>query len=353
MSQENAPSYLNPNSKKDFLKKRNQLFSSEELREKILAGNKVALSRAITLIESKNPNHHVKGLELVNSLTPQAGKSIRVGITGVPGVGKSTFIESLGKHLLEKGLKLGVLAIDPSSSRSKGSILGDKTRMESLSQEESVFIRPSPSSGSLGGVAKTTRESITLLEAAGYDVVLIETVGVGQSEIVVSHMVDFFLLLMITGAGDELQGIKRGIMEMADGIVINKVEAHNEKDAKLAKRQLLNALHLFPLAEHGQPIEVLLASALKQKGIDGVWNSIKTHIDHNRKSGFFETRRKKQAKYWLVEAIRNEFEQSFFDQPEIMEELEKSEKALAEQTISPFLLAQQLLAKFYRSRAQE
>ena len=282
---------------------------------------------------------------LVNRLTKKSSNSIRIGITGVPGVGKSTFIEALGKHLTLQGHKIGVLAIDPSSHKTKGSILGDKTRMESLSQNPNVFIRPTPSAGTLGGVAKTTRESITLLEAAGYDIILVETVGVGQSEISVSAMVDFFLLLMIPGAGDELQGIKRGIMEMADGIVINKAEGEMEKKAMLAKRQLENALHLFPLPENGQTPRVMLCSALQNKAIDKVWKGIEQHLSKNKKSGYFDYRRKSQSVYWFKEAVKHELETHFFSNAHVKENWKKFETEVSNDIKSPFAAAKEIINK--------
>lgn len=282
---------------------------------------------------------------MVNRLTKKSSNSIRIGITGVPGVGKSTFIEALGKHLTLQGHKIGVLAIDPSSHKTKGSILGDKTRMESLSQNPNVFIRPTPSAGTLGGVAKTTRESITLLEAAGYDIILVETVGVGQSEISVSAMVDFFLLLMIPGAGDELQGIKRGIMEMADGIVINKAEGEMEKKAMLAKRQLENALHLFPLPENGQTPGVMLCSALHNKAIDKVWKGVEQHLSKNKESGYFDRRRKSQSVYWFKEAVKHELETHFFSNAYVKENWKKFETEVSNDIKSPFAAAKEIINK--------
>ena len=232
---------------------------------------------------------------LVEQALPYSGNSIRVGITGVPGAGKSTSIDAFGMHLIGKGHKLAVLAIDPSSERTKGSILGDKTRMEKLSVEKNAFIRPSPSAGSLGGVARKTRETIVLCEAAGFDYIFVETVGVGQSETAVHSMVDFFLLIQLAGTGDELQGIKRGIMEMADGIVINKADGDNLEKARMAQTQLRNALHLFPLPESGWSPEVLTYSGYYALGIDQVWDMIHRYVSFVKENGYFDIRRNKQS----------------------------------------------------------
>jgi len=325
------------------LQKRQNITSLKQLEDAILKGEIKAISKALTLVESNLPEYHNQGIELVNNLTKHKKDSLRIGITGTPGAGKSTFIEALGEYLLKDNHKIGILAIDPSSQKTKGSILGDKTRMENLSQHPKVFIRPTPSSGALGGVAKATRESITILEAAGYDIILVETVGVGQSEISVGAMVDFFLLLMIPGAGDELQGIKRGIMEMADGIAINKAEGENEKKAMLAKNQLENALHLFPLAESGLPTRVMLCSALHKKAIDKVWKGIASHIDKTKKSKYFEHRRTKQNVFWFKEAVKQELENSFFQNEFVKENWKQFEENVANQSLSPFLAAKQII----------
>ena len=251
--------------------RREKLPSTEEWVKGIVSGNRSLLSQGITLIESRRSEDQQRARELINGCLPHSGKAFRIGITGVPGVGKSTFIEALGKHLTKQGHKLGILAIDPSSERTGGSILGDKTRMNDLAAHPQVFIRPSPSAGSLGGVARKTRESMVLFEAAGYDVIIVETVGVGQSETAVHSMVDFFLLLMLAGAGDELQGIKRGIMEMADAILITKADGDNYDAARLARRQYKNALHLFPLAASKWTPQVELISALEKQGLEKAW----------------------------------------------------------------------------------
>ncbi|MBR6687078.1 MAG: methylmalonyl Co-A mutase-associated GTPase MeaB, partial [Paludibacteraceae bacterium] len=283
--------------------KRKRTLTSGEYVEGILKGDISILGQAVTLVESTLPEHYALSQEVIEKCLPYASRSSRIGITGVPGAGKSTFIEALGMHLVNKGSKLAVLAIDPSSERSKGSILGDKTRMEELSVSDKAFIRPSPSAGSLGGVARKTRETVVLCEAAGFDKIIIETVGVGQSETAVHSMVDFFLLIQLAGTGDELQGIKRGIMEMADGIIINKAEGANLEKAKLAQCQFQNALHLFPAHESGWVPKVLTCSAFHKIGIEEVWQMIEEYIAFTRKNGYFNVKRKLQAKYWMYETI--------------------------------------------------
>jgi LAO/AO transport system kinase len=281
------------------------------LEQGIRAGDRTLLSRGITLIESNLPKHFEPGQELIKRLLPASGDSIRVGITGVPGAGKSTFIESFGLWLIQQGHKVAVLAVDPSSSLSRGSILGDKTRMERLSRDPGSFIRPSPSSGALGGVARKTRESIILCEAAGYDIILIETVGVGQSEIAVRSMVDFFLLMQIPGAGDELQGIKKGIMELADLIAVNKADGENVPAAELACRELNNALHYLRHATKGWQTKAVTCSAVHKTGLAEIWNAIAKFVDQGRLTGVFEERRQQQIVQWfdslLSEAVLNRF----------------------------------------------
>ena len=282
-------------------------FSVEKLIEGIKAGDKRLLGKAITLVESKKPEHREQAEQLLKEILPLSGKSVRIGITGVPGAGKSTFIENFGRLLIEKGRRVAVLAIDPSSSLHKGSILGDKTRMEELSKEENAFIRPSPSSGFLGGVANTTFETMLICEAAGYDTILIETVGVGQSEVLVSDITDVFLFLKIIGGGDELQGIKRGIMEMVDIIFINKVEEDNVQKAKNTKLELVRALHFLPSKEKNWKVPVLLGSALKNNGLVEVFEKINEFIELKLKNGTFYEARKNQAEkrfdYWVQEYI--------------------------------------------------
>jgi LAO/AO transport system kinase len=276
---------------------------ADDLLPQLLAGKRSALSQALTLLESKLTTHRAEAEKLVQLAMPHSGKALRIGITGVPGVGKSTFIEAFGAFLTKKGYKLAVLAVDPSSLRNKGSILGDKTRMESLSQNERAFIRPSPSAGSLGGVTRKTRESIVLCEAAGYDIILIETVGVGQSETAVKNMVDFFMLLMLAGAGDELQGIKRGIMEMADLLVINKADDPKDSRVRIAMGEYKRALHLFPPNANEWIPQVLAASAIKKTGMVAIWELIEKYTEQQKIKGFFKQNRKNQALNWFQEAL--------------------------------------------------
>lgn len=314
----------------------------------ILAGNRTILSQAVTLIESLRPEHHAMAQEVIEKCLPYAGKSIRLGITGVPGAGKSTFIEALGMHLVSDNHKVAVLAIDPSSERSKGSILGDKTRMEQLSSAENAFIRPSPSAGSLGGVARKTRESIVLCEAAGFDTILVETVGVGQSETAMHSMVDFFLLIQLAGTGDELQGIKRGIMEMADGITINKCDGNNIDKANLAKAQFQNALHLFPLPESGWNPQVTTCSAFENINIPEVWKMVTDYVVFTNKNGYFDYKRTQQSKYWMYETIDEYLKTSFYNNPTIEQELKLYEERVNNSEITSFAAANKLL-ELYRS----
>ena len=317
--------------------------SADELVSEILEGNMTALSRAITLVESTNAEHAQKANDIIQKCLPHANNSARIGITGVPGVGKSTFIESFGTHLTNLGKKVAVLAVDPSSTLSKGSILGDKTRMEDLVKNDNAFIRPSPSGTSLGGVARKSRETVILCEAAGFDTILIETVGVGQSETAVHSMVDFFLLLKLAGAGDELQGIKRGIMEMADAIVINKADGDNLKNAKSAKVEFNRALHLYPAKDSGWQPKVLLASALKNEGISEIWELIESFLQHTRKNHFFEEKRKEQNKYWLLQTIENRLTSDFYNNAIIKKELTNQLKAIENGETTPFVAAEFLL----------
>ena len=284
----------------------------KEFTEGILAKDISVLSRAITLAESSKEEHQQMASQIIESILPHTGNSVRVGITGVPGVGKSTFIEAFGQLLAEKGHTVAVLAVDPSSTVSKGSILGDKTRMEKLSARKNVFIRPSPSGGSLGGVTLKTRESILLCEAAGFDHILIETVGVGQSETEVHQLSDFFLLLMLAGAGDELQGIKRGIMEMADGIAITKADGTNIDKAKNARAEYANAIHLFPPTESGWVPEVKTCSALENKGVDGVFEMIEKFVRHAKTKDFFEKKRRQQTLSWFDAMVNEKIKTTFF-----------------------------------------
>ena len=327
-------------------KTKRRQFTVAEYLDGIRRGDTSMLSQAVTLIESALPKHQQLAQQLVEACLPYTGNSIRLGITGVPGAGKSTFIEAMGMHLVNNGHKLAVLAIDPSSERSKGSILGDKTRMEELSVAENAFIRPSPSAGSLGGVARKTRESIILCEAAGYDVIFVETVGVGQSETAVHSMVDFFLLLQLAGAGDELQGIKRGIMEMADGIAINKSDGNNIDKARIAKTQYQSALRLFPATGSGWSPEVIPCSALEKTGIAEIWDMVLRYIELTRSNQFFDKHRNQQAKYWMYETIHEQLRDGFYQNHEIAQMLAVIEKKVLANEISSFAAAKVLLDQF-------
>ena len=322
--------------------------SADDLTKGILNSNITSLSRAITLVESTNMDHLTKANSIINACLPHANKSIRIGITGVPGVGKSTFIEAFGKHLTSLGKKVAVLAVDPSSTISHGSILGDKTRMEELVKDSNAFIRPSASGDTLGGVARKTRETITLCEAAGFDTIIIETVGVGQSETAVHSMVDFFLLLKIAGAGDELQGIKRGIMEMADAIVINKADGDNIKKAKLAKTEFNRALHLFPAKKSGWIPTTSTCSAITQEGIPEVWDTINEFLELTTTNNYFNVKRTQQNEYWMLETINAALKLHFYGNPEVESLLTETKKAVQEDTLSPFAAAQIVLEKYFK-----
>ena len=340
------PASVNPYLKK---KPRKRQLSVAEFVEGIVKGDVTVLSQAVTLVESVRPEHQTVAQEVIERCLPYSGNSIRVGISGVPGAGKSTSIDVFGLHVLEQyGGKLAVLAIDPSSERSKGSILGDKTRMEKLSVHPKSFIRPSPSAaGSLGGVARKTRETIVLCEAAGFDKIFVETVGVGQSETAVHSMVDFFLLIQLAGTGDELQGIKRGIMEMADGIVINKADGDNLEPAKLAATQFRNALHLFPAPESGWTPQVLTYSGFYNRGVKEIWDMIYQYIDFVKKNGYFEYRRNEQSKYWMYETINEHLRDSFYHNPHIEEMLERKERQVLQGNLSSFVAAKDLLDTYF------
>jgi LAO/AO transport system kinase len=322
--------------------------TADELAHGIIKGDKVALSRAITLVESTNAAHLEKANSVIAQCLPFANKSVRIGITGVPGVGKSTFIEAFGKHLTGLGKKVAVLAVDPSSSLSHGSILGDKTRMEELVKDENAYIRPSASGETLGGVARKTREAIILCEACGFDTIVIETVGVGQSETAVHSMADFFLLLQIAGAGDELQGIKRGIMEMADLIVINKADGDNIKRAKLAKTEFNRALHLFPAKSSGWQPKVTTCSAITHEGIAEVWEQMESYFAQVKENGFSENRRQEQNAYWLIATVNEQLLGRFYNDPAIALLLEENKKAVQTNALSPFAAAGILLEKYFR-----
>lgn len=322
--------------------------SSKDLIAGIVKQDKVALSRAITVVESTNASHFEQANEVINGCLPYSNKSIRIGITGVPGVGKSTFIEAFGTYLTSIGKKVAVLAIDPSSTISHGSILGDKTRMEELVKNENAYIRPSASGETLGGVARKTRETIILCEACGFDVIIIETVGVGQSETAVHSMVDFFLLLKISGAGDELQGIKRGIMEMADAIIINKADGDNIKKANLAKVEFNRALHLFPAKNSGWQPVVSTCSAVTKDGIENVWQIIEDYLKLTKENHYFDKKRQDQNQYWMLETINENLKNHFYNHPEIAKLIEDNKKAVQENEISPFDAATKLLNTYFK-----
>ncbi|WP_194768390.1 methylmalonyl Co-A mutase-associated GTPase MeaB [Tamlana sp. I1] len=326
-----------------FKSKRKKELDINQLTAALLNKNTTALSQAITLVESQNLKHFEKANSLINACLPHANKSIRIGITGVPGVGKSTFIEAFGKHLSAAGKRIAVLAIDPSSSITKGSILGDKTRMEALVKDPNVFIRPSASGDSLGGVARKTRESIILCEAAGFDVIIIETVGVGQSETTVHSMVDFFLLLKLPGAGDELQGIKRGIIEMADLIAINKADGDNFQKAKRAQIDFNNALHHYPKKSSEWQPKTTVCSALKNEGIDEIWKAILDYVHITSENNYFSEKRHEQNKFWLLQTIEAQLKSEFFNKPVIQEALKIQLKLLETNKTTPFAAAEYLL----------
>lgn len=347
------PSMVNDNAVQQFKKLKRRRFSVDELSQGILSGDRTMLGKAITYIESSLPEHTDMAQAVVNKCLPHSGKSIRIGITGVPGVGKSTFIESFGKYLTGKGQKVAVLAIDPSSERTKGSILGDKTRMESLSSDLNAFIRPSPSAGSLGGVARKTRETIFLCEAAGFDTIIIETVGVGQSETAVHSMVDFFLLLMLSGAGDELQGIKRGIMEMADMITITKADGSNINKANVARVEYNNAIHFFPPTESGWKPNVTTCSSLTQQGIDNIWENILKYKTLTIDNNYFKDRRKKQTQYWMFETIEDQLRTSFYNHPSVNGMLEETKKKVLNKEWSSFTAANTLLSEYFNAIKNE
>ena len=331
-----------------FTRRRKRALSTDEYVEGILAGNITTLSQAITLVESANPAHYAQAQEIIERCLPHAGHSVRIGITGVPGAGKSTFIEAVGNMVTSLRHKLAVLAIDPSSERSGGSILGDKTRMESICHNPDVFIRPSPSAGSLGGVARKTRETIVLCEAAGFDVIFIETVGVGQSETAVHSMVDMFMLLQISGAGDELQGIKRGIMEMADTMVITKADGENVRKAELARTQFQGALRLFPLPESGWRPKVYTCSAVAGTGLEEVWKGVEEFLDHIHANGYFQHNRTRQNKYWMYETINEALRGSFYRDPAVEARIGEYEKRVLEDRISSFVAAKELLELYFK-----
>lgn len=341
------PSIINPYLKK-MRKKRQKILSADDYVEGILKGNVSVLGQAVTLVESMNPEHQIVAQEVIEKCLPFSGNSVRVGISGVPGAGKSTSIDAFGVHLLDKyGGKLAVLAIDPSSEKTKGSILGDKTRMEKLSVHPDSFIRPSPTAGSLGGVARKTRETIILCEAAGYNNIFVETVGVGQSETACHSMVDFFLLIQLAGTGDELQGIKRGIMEIADGIVINKADGNNIDKAQLAATQFRNALHLFPIPDSGILPQVMCYSGFYELGIDEVLKMIFDYIDKVKSNGYFQYRRNQQSKYWMYESINEQLRNGFFNNTTIKSLIPQMENDVLGGKVTSFVAAHNLLKQYF------
>ena len=310
--------------------------------DRLRAGNRRALAKAITLTESQLGAHREKAQELLEAALPYTGNSVRIGISGVPGVGKSTFIEAFGKLLLEQGRRVAVLAVDPSSPLAGGSIMGDKTRMEQLSREENVFIRPSPSAGALGGVAQKTRESLLLCEAAGYDVILVETVGVGQSEYQVAGMVDFFMLLMLPGGGDELQGIKKGIVELAHALIINKSDGDAERIAKATQTQYRSALGLLRSEAHWEP-QVMRCSALRREGLDAVWDTVQSFVESTRSSGFFQHQRARQSRDWMHQLLHDMLMQRLQDSAQLRRELPLLETAVETRQTTPYAAARRLL----------
>ena len=343
----NQPPVVNP-----YLRPRRRrvLPNAGELVEGILKGDITTLARAVTLVESLSPEHQAIAQEVIEKCLPHSGNSRRIGITGVPGAGKSTSIDVFGLHVLKRGGKLAVLAIDPSSERTKGSILGDKTRMEKLSVHPDAFIRPSPSAGSLGGVARKTRETIVLCEAAGFNNIFVETVGVGQSETAVHSMVDFFLLIQLAGTGDELQGIKRGIMEMADGIVINKADGDNIQRAQLAQAQFRSALHLFPPTASGWRPEVLTYSGYFELGIPEVWDMIDRYFEFVDANGYFERKRSEQARYWMYETIDSRLRSNFYNDPDIAAMLADREQLVLSNRQSSFIAARDILDYYFNKK---
>ncbi len=332
------------NPRKDRRKRRE--LSLEQYFKGILEGDRVILSQAITLLESTRKDHKLLARELVEKCLPHTGKSFRLGITGTPGVGKSTFIESFGMYQISQGKKVAVLAVDPSSGVTRGSILGDKTRMDKLSRHQQAYIRPSAAGDSLGGVAHKTRETILLCEAAGYDMIIVETVGVGQSETAVHSMVDFFLLLLLPGAGDELQGIKRGVMEMADLIAVNKADGDRLLAAKKAKQAYQNAVHLFPAKDNNWHVKVMLCSALENSGIEGISDLLNQFAVEMKSQGHFDAHRSTQARYWMFEYVNARLKHQFFNHPEILKHLEAIEQEVLSGTKSSFKAGDQLLDLF-------
>jgi LAO/AO transport system kinase len=325
---------------------RRRKLSVDDYVQGVLSGNRTILAQAITLVESNAPRHIETAQEVMKHLLPHTGKSIRIGITGVPGAGKSTLIEALGCMLCEQGHRVAVLAVDPSSSITRGSILGDKTRMERLSRQPNAFIRPSPSGGTLGGVTRKSRETILVCEAAGFDIILVETVGVGQSEITVRSMTDFFLLIMLTGAGDELQGIKKGVIELADALLVNKADGDNKMKAQMATEEYNRVLHYLKPATEGWVTQAYTCSALTSTGIPEIWDVIKTFHHKMQTSGAFEKRRKSQALEWVYTMVREHLQASFFNNPSVKQMIPGIEKQVDEGALSATMAVQKLLAAY-------
>lgn len=342
------PPGVNPDVLSGRKRTKRKRYSADEYVSGIIAGNRTILSQAITLAESSLSEHYETIQTIIEECLPHSGRSVRIGITGVPGVGKSTFIESFGLHLTQAGRKLAVLAVDPSSGQTGGSILGDKTRMEKLSVHPDAFIRPSPAAGTLGGVARKTRETIILCEAAGFDTILVETVGVGQSETAVHSIVDFFLLLMLAGAGDELQVIKRGIMEMADAIAITKADSKNITAAEEARALYQNALRMFPLPPSGWKPEVLICSAFDKTGIKELWGKIMDYVAFTRQNGYFDERRKQQAVVRMNDTIIEYLNNSFYSNEEIKLLRPALEQQLYEGKITSYKAAFALIEKYIK-----
>lgn len=341
------PPNINPDLLKRLKSRKRKKYTADQYVEQIVSGNRTVLSQMITLVESSLPDHFAIAQEVVEKCLPYRRESVRIGITGVPGAGKSTFIETLGKYVTSMDHKLAVLAIDPSSQQSGGSILGDKTRMESLASDPNAFIRPSPSAGTLGGVARKTREIIILCEAAGFDTVFVETVGVGQSETVAHSMVDFFLVIMLAGAGDELQGIKRGIMEMADAIAVNKADGSNLHKAELAKAEFYNALHLLPPHKPGWQPPVVTCSAIEARGIKEIWDIVNRYVEITRENGYFNEWRKSQAIFRMHDSITDTLKTSFYTDNDISEMLPELEELLREGRITSYSAASRLLKRYF------
>ncbi len=346
------PPSINPVLLNGNVRRRRKKYSLDEYVDGIISGEISMLSQAITLTESSLREHYELAQQIIEKCLPHSTKSVRIGITGVPGAGKSTFIEAVGLELADQGRKVAVLAIDPSSTNTRGSILGDKTRMEKLGIHPNAFIRPSPSAGTLGGVARKTRETIILCEAAGFDTIMVETVGVGQSETAVRTMVDFFLLLMIAGAGDELQGIKRGIIEMADAIAVNKADGANRGNAENTRISFENALRLYPAPDSGWLPKVVTCSALQNSGINEIWQIIMDYVDFTQSTGFFYESRKRQAVIRMHDTIMEFLGNSFYNNPQIKKLEPELEKQLYNGTLTSYQAAVRLLEKYFGRKAE-